>query len=54
VRTLAHRLHGSGACYGLPQVSEAGHAAEVADAAALPEALAHLLAVLGEAGVSPE
>ena len=53
VRTIAHRLHGSGAAYGLPQISEAGRALESADAAGLPEALAGLLAVLSAEG-APE
>lgn len=54
VRTIAHRLHGSGAAYGLAQVTAAGQAVEHADSAGLPEALAGLLEVLSAEGASPD
>lgn len=48
VRTIAHRLHGSGASYGFPAISSAGQAAERAEPEALAEALAALLATLDQ------
>ena len=46
MRLLAHTLHGSGASFGFPQISEAGKNAELADKEVLAEKLLELKTVL--------
>lgn len=46
IRLLAHSLHGSGATFGFPEISEASSAVEHADIAELPEKLSVLKEVL--------
>lgn len=46
IRLLAHTLHGSGASFGFPEISEAGKNAELADKEALPEKLLALKKVM--------
>ena len=53
LRTLAHSLHGSGATFGYPQISEAAKAAETASAGQLDEKVQALVALLQQTAANP-
>ena len=46
IRLLAHTLHGSGASFGFPEISEAGKNAELADNESLPAKLLELKGIM--------
>lgn len=48
LRALAHTLHGSGATFGFPQISDAARNAEQAAAAQLPQKIVDLVLVLNQ------